>query len=179
MLKPGRNGDTVLVADDNEGIRELLSAILSEDGYQVVTVKDGEQALNRLRRKNFDLALLDVMMPRRTGFAVCRAVKIAPETCLLPVILVTGLRSHEDKIQGIESGADDFLKKPVNKEERLARVRPLIRIKHFTEELESIETVLLSLALSIEAKDPYTQGHCDRLSQYSVALANRLGLPEE
>ena len=162
MLNPVRNGATVLVADDNEGIRELLSAILSEEGYQVVTVKDGEQALNKLRRKQFDLALLDVMMPRRTGFAVCRAVKMAPETCLLPVILITGLRSHEDRIQGIESGADDFLNKPVNKEELLARVRSLVRIKHFTDELESAETVLLSLALSIEAKDPSTQGHCER-----------------
>ena len=179
MLKPARNVATVLVADDDELIRELLSAILSEEGYQVVTVKDGEQALNSLRRKQFDLALLDVMMPRRTGFAVCRAIKTSPETCLIPVILVTGLGSHEDRIQGIESGADDFLNKPVNKEELLARVRSLVRIKHFTDELESAETVLLSLALSIEAKDPYTQGHCDRLAQYSVALGNRLGLPEE
>jgi len=179
VLKPVRNGATVLVADDNEVIRKLLSAILSEEGYHVVAVEDGEQALKKLRRKPFDLALLDVMMPRRTGFAVCRAVKTVPETCLIPVILITGLQSHEDRIQGIESGADDFLNKPVNKEELLARVRSLVRIKHFTDELESAETVLLSLALSIEAKDPYTQGHCDRLSQSSVALAARLGLSEE
>jgi putative two-component system response regulator len=76
-------------------------------------------------------------------------------------------------------GADDFLNKPVNKHELLARVHSLLRLKRFTDELDNAESVLFSLALSIEAKDPYTEGHCDRLSKYSVALAERLGLPEE
>jgi len=92
---------------------------------------------------------------------------------------VTGLTDSGDRIRGIECGADDFLSKPINKEELLARVRSLLRLKQFTDELENAETVLFSLALSIEAKDPYTEGHCDRLSKYSVALAERLNLPDE
>jgi putative two-component system response regulator len=92
---------------------------------------------------------------------------------------VTSLTDRDDRIHAIECGADDFLAKPINKEELLARARSLLRLKQFTDELECAETVLCSLALSIEAKDPYTEGHCDRLSKYSLALAGRLGLPAE
>jgi putative two-component system response regulator len=168
----------VLIADDSEANRELLSEMLRPQGYRVTCVEDGEQALEVLTRWEIDLALLDVMMPHRTGFSVCRAVKSDPHTCLIPVVLVTSLSNVEDRIQGIECGADDFLNKPVRKEELLARVRSLLRLKHFTDELENAETVLISLALSIEGKDPYTSGHCERLSKYSVALAQRIGLSE-
>ncbi|MBI4459291.1 MAG: response regulator [Acidobacteria bacterium] len=179
MRKTEHKGASILVADDSEGMRELLSDLLSEQGYQVVRAADGEEALNKIRQEKIDLALLDVMMPHRTGFAVCRAIKANPGTRLIPVVLVTQLDNKEDRVQGIESGADDFLSKPVYNEELLARVRSLLRIKHFTDQLENAEAVLFTLALSIEAKDPYTEGHCERLSQYSVALANRLGLPKE
>lgn len=140
---------------------------------------DGYQALEHLSSGGVDLALLDVVMPRLTGFEVCRRVKADPATRLVPVVLVTGLSQSQDRVRGIECGADDFLSKPVVKEELLARVRSLLRLKHFTDELENAETVLFSLALSIEAKDPYTGGHCDRLSKYSVALGERVGLREE
>ncbi len=170
---------TVLVADDNWANLELLSELLHDQGYRVICVLDGDQAFKALGSQQIDLVLLDVMMPGRTGFDVCRTIKSNPETRLIPVVLVTGLADSGDRIQGIDCGADDFLSKPVNKQELLARVRSLLRLKQFTDELESAETVLFSLALSIEAKDPYTEGHCDRLSKYSVALAERLGLPEE
>jgi putative two-component system response regulator len=118
-------------------------------------------------------------MPGKTGLEVCQLIKSEPETRFIPVVLVTGLTSVDERIRGIRSGADDFLSKPVNSQELLARTRSLLRLKEFTDELENAETVLFSLALSIEAKDPYTRGHCDRLSAYSEAMAGRLGLPQE
>ena len=179
MLKSEIHQATVLVADDDKAYRCLLKDLLRDQGYQVVCVEDGEEALRISRSKAIDLALLDVMMPYRTGFSVCRAIKSDPKTRLIPVVLVTGLNNPEDRIQGIECGADDFLNKPINEQELLARVGSLLKLKHFTDELEHAEIVLFSLARSIEAKDPYTEGHCERLSQYSVALAERLRLPEE
>lgn len=170
---------TILVADDSELNRELLSEILSQEGYQVIQARDGREALKMIRQQSADLVLLDVVMPGSNGFEVCSLIKLRPETRFIPVILVTGLTSVFERIEGIKAGADDFLSKPVNKEELLARTRSLLRLKEYTDELEHAESVLFSLALSIEAKDPYTKGHCDRLSDYSVALAKRVGLPQE
>jgi putative two-component system response regulator len=169
----------ILVADDNSANVELLSALLSAEGYQVVCAEDGQQALTHLNSDTIDLALLDVVMPRPTGFEVCQAIKSKPETRLIPVVLLTSLNSEADRLHGILCGADDFLNKPVNKQELLARVHSLLRLKHFTDELDNAEMVLFSLALTIEAKDPYTEGHCDRLSKYSVALGEKLALSEE
>jgi len=179
MSAPQGHLETILVADDNEDSREVLSALLSTAGYQVVSAADGQQALARLDNNSIDLALLDVVMPHTTGFEICQAMKSRAETRLIPVVLVTGLNSDVDRIRGIQCGADDFLNKPVNKQELLARVHSLLRLKHFTDELDNAEAVLFSLALTIEAKDPYTEGHCDRLSKYSVDLGEKLGLPED
>jgi putative two-component system response regulator len=169
----------ILVADDDEMSRELLSEILSGEGYQVICAEDGDEALDAIHGNLVDLALLDVMMPRKTGFEVCRIIKSEPETRFIPVVLVTGLSRIDERIEGITSGADDFLSKPINRQELLARTRSLLRLKEFIDELENAEAVLFSLALSIEAKDPYTRGHCERLSKYSVAMADRLGLPQD
>jgi putative two-component system response regulator len=179
MPAPQSKRGIILAADDDEANRELVSALLSAEGYNVVCAANGRQALDRLQSESIDLALLDVMMPRPTGFEVCQAMKSKPETRLIPVILLTSLNSDADRIHGIMCGADDFLSKPVNKQELLARVHSLLRLKHFTDELDNAETVLFSLALTIEAKDPYTEGHCDRLSKYSIALGEKLGLSEE
>src|ERR1700751_266698 len=179
MSAPQGHWGVILVADDDEANRELLSTLLSAEGYQVVCVADGQQALARLNGYSIDLALLDVVMPRRTGFEACLAMKSKPETRLIPVVLLTSLNSDDDRIRGIMCGADDFLSRPVNKHELLARVHSLLRLKQFTDELDNAEAVLFSLALTIEAKDPYTEGHCDRLSKYSVALGEKLGLPED
>jgi putative two-component system response regulator len=170
---------TILVADDNQMNRDLLRALLEKEGYRVICAGDGNQALHIIREKQVDLVLLDVIMPGRTGFEVCLSIKSRPETRFIPVVLVTGLTSVGERIEGFQSGADDFLSKPVNKQELLARTRSLLRLKEYTNELENAEAVLFSLALSIESKDPYTKGHCDRLSEFSVALGRRLGLPHE
>jgi len=160
---------TILVADDNDTNRELLSDILTGEGYKVISVEN----------RTVDLALLDVIMPGKSGLEICHTIKFNPETRFIPVVLVTGLTSVDERIRGIRAGADDFLSKPVNSQELLARTRSLLRLKEYTDELENAETVLFSLALSIEAKDPYTKGHCDRLSSYSEALGRRLGLSQE
>lgn len=173
--KPG----VILVADDVEVNRELFRELLESQGHRVVCASDGDGVLPLMRSTPVDAALLDVVMPRRTGFEICREVKSDPDLRLIPVVLVTGLTDREDRIHGLECGADDFLNKPVNREELLARVRSLLRLKRFTDELENAETVLFTLARSIEAKDPYTEGHCERLSHYSVALAERLNQCEE
>ena len=169
----------ILVADDEEAQRAFLGDLLEDQGFRVIPARDGDEALQLLLTQPVDLALLDILMPRRSGFAVCRTIKSRPETRLLPVVLVTGLADSEDRIQGIECGADDFLNKPVNKEELLARVRPLLKLKRFVDELERAETVVFTLARSIEAKDPHTEGHSERLARYAVALARHLGLSEE
>jgi putative two-component system response regulator len=179
MSAPQGHRETILVADDNEANRELLSELLSAAGYLVISAADGQQALKQVDSDSIDLALLDVVMPRPTGFEICQAMKSNPETRLIPVVLLTSLNSDHDRIHGIMCGADDFLCKPVSKHELLARVHSLLRLKQFTDKLDNAETVLFSLALSIEAKDPYTEGHCDRLSKYSVALGEKLGLSEE
>jgi putative two-component system response regulator len=98
---------------------------------------------------------------------------------LIPVILVTGLSDKSHRIRGIEAGADDFLNKPIDMTELDARVRSLLRLKSFTDELENAEAVLFSLALAIEARDPYTHGHCARLSEFSTHLGERIGLPDD
>jgi len=179
MLGANASKATILVADDNEKNRELLSDILTGEGYKVVCAEDGEGALHAIKNRAVDLALLDVVMPRKSGLEVCQTIKFNPETRFIPVVLVTGLTSVDERIRGIRAGADDFLNKPVNSQELLARTRSLLRLKEYTDELENAETVLFSLALSIEAKDPYTKGHCDRLSSYSEALGRRLGLTQE
>jgi putative two-component system response regulator len=179
MINSSAGKATILVADDDEMIRDLLSTILIGEGYKVIFAEDGNQALDAINNKAVDLALLDVLMPGKTGVDVCQSIKSKPETRFVPVVLVTALTSVDERIRGIRSGADDFLRKPINSEELLARTRSLLRLKDYTDELENAETVLFSLALSIEAKDPYTKGHCDRLSSYSEALGRRLGLPQE
>jgi putative two-component system response regulator len=175
----GAKKPTVLVTDDNETNLELLSGVLTPAGYRVFCARSGEEALALIRTETIDVALLDVIMPGQGGFAVCQKLKSNPDTRFIPVVLVTGLSNSDDRIHGILCGADDFLSKPINKQELLARVQSLVRMKAFTDELENAESVLFSLAKSIEAKDPYTEGHCERLSEFSEALGEHLRLPEE
>ena len=110
---------------------------------------------------------------------MCQRIKGNPKTRLTPVVLVTGLSATQDRVRGIEVSADDFLSKPVDRSELLARVRSLLSLKAYTDELERAEAVLFALAQSIEAKDPYTEGHCERLSDYSARLGEHIGLTPE
>src|ERR1700693_4256059 len=170
---------TILVADDQAANRELLEELLTAQGYEVISVPDGTAAVEELSRTQVDLVLLDVMMPHLNGFEVCEKIKNNPDTYLIPVILITALSDRQDRLEGIKAGADDFLTRPVDRAELLARVGSLLKLKHRTDELERAESVLFSLAQSIEGKDPYTHGHCERLAEYSARLGEQLGLPED
>jgi cyclic di-GMP phosphodiesterase len=177
-LLPADEGQArILVADDDALIRQILEDKLSEAGYLVSTARDGEEALAKVATELPDLVLLDVIMPRLNGFEVCRRLKSDARTILIPVVMITVLTATQERIKGIEAGADDFLSKPFNPQELMTRVRSLLRLKRYTDELEKGETVLFTLALSVEARDPSTGDHCDRLARISVALGKMLGLP--
>jgi len=169
----------VVIADDEAVCTDLASRLMRRLGYDVTVVTDGAMALECVARDAPDVILLDAQMPHIDGFEVCRRLKAASCTRLIPVVLVTGLTTTEDRVRGIEAGADDFLSKPFHVEELAARVRSLMRVKRFTDELESAESVILSLALTIEARDPYTKGHCERLARYSTVLGRQLGLASD
>ena len=169
----------VLVVDDNQqnlmGMRELLEI----HGYRASTVSTAEEAEQQIHRQPPDVILLDVMLPGKSGFELCQELKSNPATRLIPVILITGLSDRESRLRGINAGADDFLNKPTYPEELFARVNSLVRLKHFTDELDHAGAVLCSLGLSVESRDPYTEGHCERLSRYASDLGRQLGLDEE
>jgi putative two-component system response regulator len=175
-LPARRRPQRILVVDDNPDNILLTRELLGARGYEVITATTGEAALAAVHAQHPDLILLDVVLPGRSGYDICRELKDDPETRLIPVIMITGLTDREDRIRGIEAGSDEFLNKPIFPEELFARVRSLLKIKEFTDELERVETVLFTLARGVEARDPYTEGHCERLSRYAAQLGEFIGL---
>jgi putative two-component system response regulator len=169
----------VLVVDDNPSTMSLMQDLLSSRGYDVVAVPDATQAEAEILRRTPDLILSDVVMPGKSGYELCRELKGNPVTRLVPFVLITGLSEREDRVRGIEAGADDFLNKPIFPEELFARVKSLIKLKEFTDELETAESVLCTLGLSVESRDPYTEGHCERLAQNASNLGRHLLLDED
>jgi len=174
-----KKAGTVVVADDIQANLALLTSLLLRDSYTVHTALDGGAALKLVEREKPDLVLSDVLMPVLNGFDLCRRLKSDRTTRLIPVVLVTALGERESRIEGIDAGADDFLTKPIDALELRARVRSLVRLKRFTDDLDSAESVIVSLALTVEARDPYTGGHCDRMAGYAAAFGAHLGLSDE
>jgi CheY-like chemotaxis protein len=129
---PGR----IIVIDDNAQNHELLVAYLDELDCEVVTASDGVEALENIQARTPDLILLDIMMPRMSGFEVCRKLKSDPRTRDVPVIMVTALNELGDIERGVESGTDDFITKPVNRLELVTRVKSLLRVRHLKSELD-------------------------------------------
>ena len=134
MNEPAR----ILVVDDTPSNVKLLADILQARGYTVVTAANGAEALARIERQAPDLVLLDVMMPGMSGYEVCRKLRDNPATAMLPVVMVTALDPGQERVKGIEAGADDFLTKPIHQPEILARVRSLLRIKALHDELSDL-----------------------------------------
>jgi putative two-component system response regulator len=170
---------SILVVDDNVSSADLLCELLGTRGYRVTAVHDALAAEEEVRRDPPDVILLDVVMPGKSGYELCRELKEDAATRLIPIVMITGLSDRQDRLKGIESGADDFLTKPISPEELFARVKSLLKLKEFTDELETAESVLCTLGLSVEARDPYTEGHCERLSKRAVEMGRHLGLDEE
>ena len=126
----------VLVVDDNQQNLELLQAYLEDMDCETIPANDGPQALDIIADNPPDLILLDIMMPKMSGFEVCKRLKNDPKTSDIPIIMVTALNEFGDIERGLDSGTDDFLSKPVNKLELLTRVRTMLKLKHLTDKLE-------------------------------------------
>ena len=143
----------VLVVDDNEQNLELLLAYLEDIDCQTISAVDGSEAIEIVRDKLPDLILLDVMMPKMSGFEVCKRLKNDPKTAEIPIIMVTALSELGDIERAIDSGTDDFLSKPVNKLELLTRVKTMLKLKHLTDKLERTLAYLSEVESQIEVKN--------------------------
>jgi len=168
----------ILVVDDTPHNVKLLADLLSVKGYAVATAATGEEALAKLAGEPPDLVLLDVMMPGLSGYDVCRRIRADARTALLPVVLVTSLDPVQERVKGIEAGADDFLSKPINQPELFARVRSLLRVKALQDEVGRHAEALKVANLKLEQRIDEQVAQLDRLSQlkrfFSPAVADAI-----
>lgn len=169
----------ILIVDDIPANLKMLEALLLPEHYSIIKAQNGKDALHTLSKydTDIDLVLLDIMMPGMNGYEVCQQIKHNDQTRMIPIIAITALNDIESRIKGIEAGADDFLTRPLNKSELLARVKHLVNFRKLNKKLTNIKNVLLSLANTVEAKDIYTQGHVERVANLAVAIGDRLRLP--
>jgi putative two-component system response regulator len=169
----------VLVVDDHPLNLELIEGCLADVDCRVITATDGIEALELVKKDRPDLVLLDVMMPRMDGYEVCKRLKDSPEGKLLPVVMVTALGQIADRVRGLEVGADDFIVKPIERVELVARVRSLLRVKQLYDKLDSAQRTIFSLARAVEAKDRSLEAHTERVGMNARRLGEALGLSEE
>jgi putative two-component system response regulator len=175
----GGSAGRIFVVDDDPEIRRLLRALLAAAGYEVEEFGSGVPALERLHSNPPDLVLLDLQLPDLSGHRILEEIRLDPATRLLPVIMLTGHATLEEKLRATREGVTDFLAKPVAIEELLPRVRSLVQMKHFADEHEHVERVLLTLATLIDTRDPFTAGHGGRVAEYADRIGQRLGMDPE
>lgn len=168
----------ILVVDDEPSVRMLLRRFLERSGYAVAEVGTGEDALERIRRAPPDLVFLDLQLPDRSGHSILEAIRAEPATRLLPVVMLTGLATSEQKVRAYELGVTDFLAKPFAPDELLPRVRSLVLLKQFADEHEYAEHMIVTLARTIDARDPYTAGHSARVAGYAELVARQMDIDE-
>jgi putative two-component system response regulator len=175
LVRPERI-PVVLVVDDGVANRELIEACLAGVECEVRTAEDGYAALKAIQSSLPDLVLLDVQMPGMDGYEVCKRIKANPMTRLVPVVMITSLDRTSDRVRALEAGADDYMTKPVDRIELVARVRSALRLKSVYDSLDSAEQVIFALAAAVEAKDPYTEAHTQRVAEAARRIGMRLGL---
>jgi putative two-component system response regulator len=178
-IRPPIELPSILVAEDDLATRALLRAALERADYRVHDVDNGAAALAEIKRCPPDVALLDIGMPEIDGLEVTRTLRQRPSTALLPIILVTARGRLEDKIAGLDAGASDFITKPFEPAELLARVRANLRLSSALARLESTQNVLVALANAVDAKDPTTEHHCGRVADRALVVARLAGLDPE
>ena len=171
-------GASILVADDDETSARCLKRLLTHEGHHVSIVSTADAVLEACATDRPDLVLLDFVAPRGHGFEICRRLKEQSNTALVPVVIVTAQAERGDRLKGIEAGCDDFLTKPFDRTELHARIHSLVRLKRYTDDLESAESIILGLGATIEARDPSTNGHCQRLAHYATKLGHLLSLDQ-
>src|SRR5689334_24623534 len=178
-LALGADRPTILVVEDDPHIREVLAGLLGALGYRLLMAVSAEQALDALNVVRPDLVLTDVHLGAMNGIELCARLKADPRYELMPVVILTSVNDLQARVAGLAAGADDFFTKPVEFVELRTRLAALLPVKLLLGQLERAEAVITTLALTIEARDPYTLGHCDRLSRYAVALGEALGLDQD
>jgi putative two-component system response regulator len=171
-------GASILVADDDETTARFLKRLLTREGHHVSVVHSADEVLHVCETDTPDLVLIDLVGPGGQGFEVCTQLKHRTTTRFVPVVIVTAQTDRADRLKGIEAGCDDFLTKPFDSTELHARIQSLVRLKRYTDELESAEAVILGLGATIEARDPSTNGHCQRLAYYARKLGSLVGLDD-
>jgi putative two-component system response regulator len=168
----------VLVVDDGAANRELIRSYLDQIDCEVREAADGATALASIEISAPDLVLLDVRMPKMDGYEVCRRIKATPQGRLLPVVMITGLSQTTHRIMALEAGADDFMAKPVEGAELIARVRSALRLKELYNRLDGADHVIFSLATAVEAKDAFTERHTQRVGETARLIGQRFGLSD-
>jgi putative two-component system response regulator len=170
---------TILIADGADINRRFLRGILKSAPYRLLESRRGSEALAILERENVDLVIVDLLLPEVSGPDLCWRLKQNRKTQLIPIIMLTSVLGVENEINGINSGADEFLIKPLHPSVVRTRIRAMLRNKAAIDTLEEAESILFALAQTVEQRDRYTGGHCQRLATYSVAIGTALGLSRQ
>jgi putative two-component system response regulator len=168
LLEDAAQTPTILIVDDLDLNRHLLKAILKTESYRILEAKRPSAALKLLEQEKVDLVVLDMVMPGMSGPDFCRALKADRSTHLIPILVITGMQGAENEIAGIESGADEFLVKPLLPAVVRTRVRGMLRSKALIDSLDEAETILFALAKSVEARDNYTGIGLSRAEQLAL-----------
>ena len=176
VIEEGSQPPVVLIVDDIDLNRRLLKAMLKTARYRILEAKRPSEAFAVLDREKVDLVIADQAMPEMTGTDFCTLLKNDRRTQLIPVLVTTSVQGVDNEVAGFESGADEFLIKPLHPALVRTRIRSMLRNKALVDSLDEAETILFALARSVEHRDRYTGLHCERLATYGIALARALGL---